>query len=68
MKAATIPNPPPAFCSDATGTPSVFKTYAEPKKIKAIQTQKKRELKASVDLSVMDQTRKVKMNQPCKCQ
>jgi len=68
MNAATIPNAPPAFCSDATGTPSVFRQYAEPKKIKAIQTQKKSELNATVDLRVMIQMRKVKMNQAWDCQ
>jgi hypothetical protein len=66
MKAATMPNAPPATVSPWCGCPSAVlraSRYAVPRQMKVIQTVKKSELKASVERMVRIHRRKVKMNQ-----
>ena len=66
MNAAIIPNTPPARVSPTCGCPSAVlgaSRYAAPRKMKASHTIMNSELKANVDLSVISQSRKVKMNQ-----
>lgn len=65
-----MPNTPPARVNPTFGCPSAVlgaSRYAAPRKMNAIHTIAKRELKARVDLSVTSQRRKVKMNQAKIC-
>jgi len=64
MKAAMMPNTPPARVRGTFGAPSSLRSrYEQPRQMKAIQTIMNRELKATVDFRVQSQTMKVKMNQ-----
>lgn len=65
MNAAMIPKAPPARVKGTFGAPPLFlaSKYEHPRQMKASQTIINRLLKATVDLSVQSQTRKVKMNQ-----
>jgi hypothetical protein len=70
MNAAIMPNTPPARVSPTLGCPSAVlgaSRYAAPRKMKASHTIMNSELKASVDLRVISQRRKVKMNQAKIC-
>ena len=61
-----MPNTPPARVKPTCGCPSAVlgaSRYAAPRQMNAIHTIANSELKASVDLRVKSQRRKVKMNQ-----
>lgn len=62
--AARIPKAPPALMAEIRGAPSTRARYPIPRQRNARSRVKKREKKATVDLTVQMSNKKVKMNQP----
>jgi hypothetical protein len=64
VKAAIIPNAPPALRRPVWGAPPLCSKYARPRNRNAKSRVKKRVKKATVERRVQMSNRKVKMNQP----